>query len=225
MTSPVLRLLVADDQELVRAGFAMILGAQSDLEVVGEVADGAAAVAAAADLRPDVILMDVRMPVVDGLEATRQITAAHPGDDGPRVLILTTFDLDEYVHTALQAGARGFLLKDTPPAELIAGIRSVAHGDLLLGPSITQRLVQELGGRRRVGMEDRRHAVLTPKEREVLIEVAAGRSNAEIGARLFIGEATVKTHVGSCLAKLACRDRVQLVVLAYEAGLVQPGDR
>jgi DNA-binding NarL/FixJ family response regulator len=219
----VLRVLLVDDQELVRSGFAMLLGAQDDIEIVGEASDGAAGVEQAAALRPDVVLMDVRMPIMDGIEATRHITALDPA---PRVLVLTTFDLDEYVYAALQAGASGFMLKDAPATELVRGVRVVAAGDSLLAPSITRRLIEELapggGGASRAkpaGLDD-----LTAKEREVLGLLARGLSNAEIAEALFVGEATVKTHVGHVLAKLAVRDRVQAVVLAYEAGIVRPGE-
>ena len=216
------RVLLVDDQELVRSGFAMLLGAQADIEVVGEAADGAEAVDQALALQPDVVLMDVRMPVMDGIEATRRITALDPT---PKVLVLTTFDLDEYVYAALQAGASGFLLKDAPAAELVRGVRVVAAGDALLAPSVTRRLIEELapegGGGPRTkppGLDD-----LTAKEREVLEHVARGLSNAEIAEALFVTEATVKTHVGHVLTKLGVRDRVQAVVLAYEAGVVRPG--
>jgi DNA-binding NarL/FixJ family response regulator len=218
----VLRVLLVDDQELVRSGFAMLLDAQEDIEVVGEASDGAAAVEQATALRPDVVLMDVRMPVMDGIEATRHITALDPA---PRVLVLTTFDLDEYVYAALQAGASGFLLKDAPAAELVRGVRVVAAGDSLLAPSITRRLIEELAPKgataartKPPGLDD-----LTTKEREVLELLARGLSNAEVAAALFVGEATVKTHVGHVLTKLGVRDRVQAVVLAYEAGIVRPG--
>jgi DNA-binding NarL/FixJ family response regulator len=215
--------LLVDDQELVRSGFAMLLGAQDDIEVVGEAGDGAAAIDQAAALHPDVVLMDIRMPVMDGIEATRRITALDPA---PRVLVLTTFDLDEHVYAALQAGASGFLLKDAPAAELVRGVRVVAAGDALLAPSVTRRLIEELapaGGAAHAkppGLDD-----LTAKEREALEHMARGLSNAEIAAAMFVAEATVKTHVGHVLSKLGVRDRVQAVVLAYEAGVVRPGER
>jgi DNA-binding NarL/FixJ family response regulator len=200
----------------------MLLDAQEDIEVVGEASDGGAAVEQATALQPDVVLMDVRMPVMDGIEATRHITALDPA---PRVLVLTTFDLDEYVYAALQAGASGFLLKDAPAAELVRGVRVVAAGDSLLAPSITRRLIEELAPKgataartKPPGLDD-----LTTKEREVLELLARGLSNAEVAAALFVGEATVKTHVGHVLTKLGVRDRVQAVVLAYEAGIVRPG--
>jgi DNA-binding NarL/FixJ family response regulator len=216
-----LRLLVADDQLLVRAGFRKLLDGEEGLEVVGEAADGVEAIAETRRLRPDVVLMDIRMPRLDGIEATRRIVAAVPGT---AVLVLTTYDLDEYVFEALTAGASGFLLKDTPPDDLIDGVHIVARGDALLAPSITRRLIAEFT----VAMRRRRPAALpeiSAREREVLIRVARGLNNAEIAGELFIGEATVKTHVGSLLSKLACRDRVQLVVRGYEAGLVVPGER
>ena len=220
----VIRVLLVDDQELVRSGFAMLLGAQDDIEVAGEAADGAAAIEQAETLRPDVVLMDVRMPVMDGIEATRRIVALDPA---PRVLVLTTFDLDEHVYAALQAGASGFLLKDAPAADLVRGVRVVAGGDALLAPSVTRRLIEEIapasgGGPRTkpAGLDE-----LTAKEREVLEHLARGLSNAEIAEAMFVSEATVKTHVGHVLTKLGVRDRVQAVVLAYEAGVVRPGER
>jgi DNA-binding NarL/FixJ family response regulator len=220
----VIRVLLADDQELVRTGFVMILGAQDDLEVVGEAASGEEAVAAVAKHHPDVVLMDVRMPGIDGIEATRRITSGHAPGEGPKVLVLTTFDLDEYVREALAAGASGFLLKDTPAADLVNGIRIVARGDALLAPSVTRRLISELVPRRADPAAAAAIEGLTEKERTVLTLVARGLSNAEIGGEMFISEATVKTHVGHVLAKLGVRDRVQAVVVAYETGLVRPGD-
>jgi len=226
---PVIRVLVADDQGLVRAGFRMILEAQLDMEVVGEAADGADAVAAARRLRPDVVLMDIRMPRMDGLEATRQL--AGPGVADPvRVLILTTFDLDEYVFEALRAGASGFLLKDLPREDLVAAVRVVAGGEALLAPSITKRLIREFASRPRAPGGDGsgasgRTAVLaslTAREREALELMARGLSNAEMAAALFVSEHTVKTHVGNVLAKLGLRDRIHAVILAYEAGVVRP---
>jgi DNA-binding NarL/FixJ family response regulator len=216
----VIRVLVADDQALVRAGFAMIVDAQPDMEVVGEAVDGVQAVDECRRLRPDVVLMDIRMPVVDGIEATRRLAASCPAT---RVLILTTYDLDEYVHQALHAGASGFLLKDVPPAELVRGVRTVLAGDALLAPTVTRRLLEEYLRTPRAdptGVLAR----LTDREREVMRLLARGQSNAEIAAALFLGEATVKTHIGRILAKLELRDRVQAVVLAYETGLVRPGD-
>ncbi|WP_320669832.1 response regulator transcription factor [Patulibacter defluvii] len=214
--------LIVDDQGLVRAGFRMILDAEDDLEVVGEAADGLEAVALAARLRPDVVLMDVRMPELDGIEATRRILAAAPNDP-PRVLVLTTFDLNEHVYDALRAGASGFLLKDAPPERLADGIRTVARGEALLAPSITRRLVEEVArGRPRPtppeGLDE-----LTDRELEVFRLMARGLSNGEIAAELVVGETTVKTHVARVLMKLGLRDRVQAVVLAYESGVAVPG--
>lgn len=222
-----IRLLLVDDQPLLRAGFRMVLDAQEDLRVVGEAPDGAAAVEAAARLAPDVVLMDVRMPRLDGIEATRRILAA--ADDGPRVLILTTFDLDEYAYAGLRAGASGFLLKDVPPTELIGAVRAVARGDAVVAPSVTRRLLDAYVHRlpagpaplAATGAGHPALATLTPREREVLAEVAAGRSNAEIAQRLVLSEATVKTHVGRIFHKLDLRDRVHAVILAYEIGLVR----
>jgi DNA-binding NarL/FixJ family response regulator len=219
----VIRVAIADDQEMVRDGFAMILAAQDDIEVVGVAADGAKAIALARETTPDVVLMDVRMPGMDGLEATRRLLR-NSTDGAPRVLILTTFDLDEYIYEALKAGASGFLLKDAPRAQLLAGVRTVAAGDSLLAPSITRRLIEEFV-RRRPGGQPLPPAVarLSEREREVLRLVARGLSNAEVGRELFVSEATVKTHVAHVLQKLGLRDRVQAVVLAYESGLVAPG--
>jgi DNA-binding NarL/FixJ family response regulator len=217
-----LRVLIVDDQLLVRTGFRMILEAEHDIEVVGEAADGTEAVAEARRLAPDVVLMDVRMPELDGIEATRRLLAN--GIDGTKVVMLTTFDMDEYVYDALRAGASGFLLKDVPPEQLVAGIRAVASGDALLAPTITRRLIEEFvrtaPAKRSAppGLDE-----LTPREVEVLRLIAAGLSNAEIAKELFVSETTVKTHVGHLLTKLRLRDRVQAVVLAYESGLVQPG--
>jgi len=213
-----LRTLVVDDQELVRAGFRMILE-RGGLEVVGEAADGESAVALAKRLVPDVVLMDIRMPVLDGIEATRQVVAAHPE---VRVVVLTTFDLDEYVLDAVRAGASGFLLKDIPPADLVHAVRVVARGDALLAPTLTRRLLERFAavpGLTACPALER----LTPREGEVVRLVASGLSNAEVGATLFLSEATVKTYVSRLLAKLDVRDRVQLTVLAYESGLVVPG--
>jgi DNA-binding NarL/FixJ family response regulator len=214
-----LRLLLVDDQELVRTGFRLILTAEPDLQVIDEAGDGAAAVEAAHRLSPDVVLMDVRMPGVDGIEATRRL--GRLGQRAPRVLMLTTFDLDEYVYDALRAGASGFLLKDAPAAQLVDAIRIVAAGDALLAPSITRRLIAEFV-RRPLTSDEPALTELTAREREVLVLIAQGLSNAEIAGRLYLSEATVKTHVKRVLAKLALRDRVQAVVLAYRCGLVEP---
>jgi DNA-binding NarL/FixJ family response regulator len=213
-----IRVLIADDQELLRAGFRKLLDAEDAITVAGEAADGAEAVALATRLAPDVVLMDIRMPRLDGLEATRRLT----GSTSVKVLILTTYDLDEYVFEALRAGASGFLLKDSPPDTLISGIATVARGDALLAPSVTRRLITEFARR---PADSPRPALpdLTPRETEVLIQAARGLSNREIAGRLFLGEATIKTYIGNILLKLRCRDRVQAVVAAYEAGLVQPG--
>ena len=214
-----IRVLLADDQALVRSGFRMILEARDDLEVVGEAEDGARAVALARELDPDVILMDVRMPVVDGVEATRRLAAA---GSRARVLILTTFDLDEYVYEGIRAGASGFLLKDVTPAQLADAVRIVAAGEALLAPTVTRRLLDRFAQtlpqeRTPVSLEG-----LTARELEILRLLASGLSNAEIAGQLVVSEATVKTHVSSVLRKLGVRDRVQAVVLAYDAGLVQP---
>ncbi|HEY7283503.1 MAG TPA: response regulator transcription factor [Actinomycetota bacterium] len=219
-----LGVLIADDQALMRAGFRMILEAEPDMEVVGEAADGRAAVAAARDLKPDVVLMDVRMPEMDGIEATRRLLDGAGG--GTRVVMLTTFDMDEYVYEALRAGASGFLLKDVPPEQLLAGIRAVAAGDSLLAPSVTRRLIQEFVRRPPEALRAPPLLAdeLTAREAEVLRMIARGLSNAEIARELFVSETTVKTHVAHVLAKLGVRDRVQAVVFAYESGVVQPGD-
>jgi DNA-binding NarL/FixJ family response regulator len=219
----VIRVLLADDQALVREGFAMILEAQDDVEVVGEASGGAEAVTLARELDPDVVLMDIRMPAVDGLEATRRLLGA---SNRTRVLILTTFDLDEYVYEAFKAGASGFLLKDVPRAQLVAAIRTVAAGDQLLSPSITRKLIEEFVRRppRRAGIPDSL-TTLTERELDVLRLVARGLSNAEIAKELYLSDATVKTHVAHVLQKLDLRDRVQAVVLAYESGLVEAGAR
>jgi len=218
--------LLADDQPLLRMGFRMILDAQPDMTVAGEAADGAEAAELAAALKPDVVLMDVRMPGTDGIEATRRIVAA--GHD-VRVLILTTFDLDEYAFAALRAGAGGFLLKDAPPDDLLSGIRAVAAGDAVVAPSVTRRLLDAYAHRlpddRAPTTRAARLDPLTDREREVLLAVARGLSNAEIAARLVVSEATVKTHVGRILTKLGLRDRIQAVILAYETGLVQAAQR
>ncbi len=217
-----IRVLVVDDQELVRAGFSVILAAAGGVSVVAEAADGEAAVAQAAALQPDVVLMDIRMPGMDGIEATRLITQAKPA---PKVVILTTFDLDDYVYAALRAGASGFLLKDSPRADLINAVRIAASGDALLAPSVTRRLIEVFARRPpEMSPEPSKLASVSPREHDVLMLLARGRSNAEIAAALFVSEATVKTHVGSVLSKLGLRDRVQAVILAYETGLVVPGD-
>jgi DNA-binding NarL/FixJ family response regulator len=214
-----IRVLLADDQELVRAGFRMILETQPDIQVVGEAGDGVAAVAVTRRLGPDVVLMDIRMPNLDGLQATRQLVAA---GSGSRVVILTTFDLDEYVYQALAAGASGFLLKNAPPEQLIGAVRVVAAGDALLAPSITRRVIEQFTRLPRPGGTDALVG-LTDRERDVFKLIAQGLSNAEIAAELFVSDATVKSHVAHLLAKLQLRDRVQAVVLAYESGLVRPG--
>jgi DNA-binding NarL/FixJ family response regulator len=218
----VIRVLLADDQALVRAGFRALLDAEEDIEIVGEAGDGAAAVRLAKTTRPDLILMDIRMPHVDGLEATRQIVG-DPTLADTRVVILTTFDLDEYVFEALRVGASGFLLKDTEPMDLIRGVRAVAAGDALLSPKVTRRLIAEFAGRTRTLAAPRHLDQLTDREREVMALVGAGLSNEEIAAQLFVSPATAKTHVSRAMVKLGARDRAQLVVFAYEAGLVRPG--
>jgi len=220
-----IRILLVDDQALVRAGFRMILDAEPEMEVVGEASDGREAVEQVRSLRPDVVLMDIRMPELDGLEAARRILAA-PNDDAPKILMLTTFDLDEYVYEALRAGASGFLLKDTPPEQLVAAIHVIAQGEALLSPSITRRVISEFvkGTGPKPQAQFPRLQDLTARELEVLKLIARGLSNAEIAKTLFVSETTVKTHVARILMKLGLRDRVQGVVLAYEAGVVQPGD-
>lgn len=216
------RVLIVDDQAMVRAGFAALLAAQPDLEVVGQAEDGAAGVALAAELNPDVVLMDVRMPHLDGIEAARRILAS---GRGARVIMLTTFDIDDYVIDAIRAGASGFLLKDAPPADLIAAVRVVAAGDALLSPGVTRRFIEHFVQGTTTTSDARALPELTEREREVLVLVAQGLSNAEIAAALVIAEQTVKSHVSRVLGKLGARDRAQLVVLAYESGLVTPGGR
>lgn len=230
-TDPV-RVLIVDDQRLVRSGFRMILDAEDDIDVVAEADDGEQAVDLARQLRPDVVLMDIRMPVMDGIEATRRITAggSPPADGGeppPRVLVLTTFDVDEYVFESLRAGASGFLLKDVPPEDLVEAVRVVAHGEALLSPSVTRQLIAEFVRQPSAPAPGRDETVaeLTDRELEVLGLVARGLSNAEIAEELFLGETTVKTHVSRVLMKLQVRDRVQAVVFAYEHGVVAPGQR
>ncbi|GAA1731312.1 response regulator transcription factor [Nonomuraea bangladeshensis] len=212
-----IRVMLVDDQELLRAGFRMVLGAQPDIEVVAEAADGAAALELLATTEVDVVLMDVRMPHMDGVEATRRI-------DGPKVLILTTFDLDEYAFAAIKAGAAGFLLKDVPPDDLLSAIRHVHAGDSVVAPTTLRRMLDRFAAQL-PAQEPVTAAELTPREREVLLSVARGLSNAEIAARLEVAEATVKTHLGRVLAKLGLRDRAQVVVYAYEAGLIVPAHR
>ena len=216
--------LLVDDQELMRMGFRMVLDSQPDIEIVGEAASGREAVQATRELAPDVVLMDVRMPEMDGLQATKLIVDS---DSDARIIILTTFDLDEYVYAALRAGASGFLLKDTPPADLLSGIRAVASGDAVVAPSVTRRLLSNFAHRLPApGHPDdaqrERLQLLTAREREVLLQVARSLSNAEIAERLVLSEATVKSHIGRILAKLELRDRVQIVVFAYETGLITP---
>jgi DNA-binding NarL/FixJ family response regulator len=218
-----IRLLIVDDQELVRTGFRLFLETQDDLDVVGEAGDGAEAIERARQLQPDVILMDIRMPRMDGVEATARLTAAG-FEPPPRVLVLTTFDLDEYVFGALRAGAAGFLLKDAPRERLLEAIRVVHAGDALLSPSITRRLIEDFAARTDPLQPPALLEALTSREREVLVLVARGLSNGEIAERLVVTEATVKSHVGSILLKLGLRDRVQAVVFAYEHGIVAAGD-
>jgi DNA-binding NarL/FixJ family response regulator len=234
-----IRVLLVDDQALVRAGFRMILDAEEDIEVVGEASDGEQAVFSAQQFKPDVILMDVRMPNMDGIEATRKIVSAEtngagsssedadPALDRPRVLMLTTFELDEYVYESLRAGASGFLLKDVPADQLVAGIRVVAEGEALLAPSVTKRLISDFSAARAAKAAEENPPAgldeLTTREMEVFKLIARGMSNSEIAGELVVSETTVKTHVARILMKLGLRDRVQAVVLAYESGLVQPG--
>jgi len=216
------RVVIADDQQLIRTGFRMILAAEPDIEIVGEAATGTEAVSLNRDLRPDVMLMDIRMPELDGIEATRRILGQNH-EPKTSVLILTTFDLDEYVYDALRAGASGFLLKDVPAPQLAAAIRTVGEGDALLAPSITRRLIEEFAAPRTPSITPPGLSELTPRELEVFRLVATGMSNGEIATHLIVGETTVKTHVTRVLMKLGVRDRVQAVVLAYEAGIVNPG--
>ncbi|MFI6942642.1 response regulator [Streptomyces sp. NPDC050418] len=217
-----IRVLLADDQTLVRAGFRSMLDDEDDIEVVGEASDGEQACALAKQLRPDVVLMDIRMPVLDGLEATARITA-DAALEGVRVIILTTFDMDDYVYGALRAGASGFLVKDTEPMELLHGVRVVARGDALIAPAVTRRLIAEFAGRAKQPDPSPRLNALTDREREVMGLVGAGLSNDEIAQRLVLSPATAKTHVSRIMTKLDVRDRAQLVILAYESGMITPG--
>ena len=212
-----IKILIADDQAMVREGFGALLAAQPDMLVIGDASDGAAAVAKSRALGPDVVLMDIRMPVMDGLEATRRLA------DGPKILILTTFDLDDYVYEALRAGASGFLLKDAPAADLINAVRVVAAGEALLAPSVTRRLIAEFASRSATRHKPTELNALTPRETDVLRLIARGHSNLEIADELVVAEQTVKSHIGRILAKLNLRDRAQAVVFAYETGLVVPG--
>ncbi|MER5882413.1 response regulator transcription factor [Streptomyces sp. NPDC001941] len=223
-----IRVIIVDDQAMVRAGFAALLSAQPDIDVVGEAPDGRAGVEVARSTHPDVVLMDVRMPEMDGLAAAREVLSPPPGvTHRPKVLMLTTFDVDDYVYEALRAGASGFLLKDAPPADLIAAVRVVAAGEALLAPSVTRRLIADFAAQRPGVRSDRvalRLNALTPRETEVLELIARGLANLEIAERLVLAEQTVKTHVGRVLSKLDLRDRAQAVIFAYESGLVTPGE-
>jgi DNA-binding NarL/FixJ family response regulator len=216
------RVLIADDQELIRTGFRMILAAEPDIDVVGEATNGVEAVSVCRELHPDVVLMDIRMPELDGIEATRRILA-QPHQPKPSVLILTTFERDEYVYAALRAGASGFLLKDVPAPKLAAGIRTIGEGDALLAPSITRRLIEEFAAPRPPADSTPGLDELTPRELEVFQLLASGMTNNEIAGELIVGDTTVKTHVARILMKLGVRDRVQAVILAYETGLITPG--
>ena len=218
-----IRTLLVDDQAMVRTGFRMILEASGDIDVVGEASDGAEAISQSRALNPDVVLMDIQMPNLDGLEATRALV--RPGaDQGPKVMILTTFERDEYIFEALRAGASGFLLKNAPPEELVEAVRTVAEGNALLSPSVTKRIITEFSAAQTAQVDPSPDLdLLTERETEVLRQVATGATNSEIAEALFVGEATVKTHVSNLLMKLGMRDRVQLVVFAYEGGLIEPG--
>ncbi|WP_306318436.1 MULTISPECIES: response regulator transcription factor [unclassified Streptomyces] len=223
-----IRVLVADDQMMVREGFSVLLNAMPDIEVVGEAVDGAEAITKVHELRPDVVLMDIRMPELNGIEATREIVATEPADAGTKVLVLTTFDLDEYVYQALRAGASGFLLKDASARELADGVRVVANGEALLAPTVTRRLITEFAKlseapRHPAARQPGAHGELTERETEVLVLIAQGLSNGEIAERLVVAESTIKTHVSRVLVKLGLRDRTQAAVFAYEARLVTPG--
>jgi DNA-binding NarL/FixJ family response regulator len=220
-----IRVVIADDQALMRAAFRMIFEAEPDIELVGEASDGAEAVRMARATSPDVVIMDVRMPGLNGIEATRALVADGDGDQATRVIMLTTFDMDEYVYDALLAGASGFLLKDLPPEQLILGIRAVCRGESLLSPTITRRMIETFIARPRASVTtpDARLGLLTPREHEVLAQLGRGRSNPEIAAALYVSETTVKTHVQRILAKLGLRDRIQAVIFAYEAGVIRIG--
>jgi DNA-binding NarL/FixJ family response regulator len=220
MTADLIRVLIVDDQPMLRVGFRMVLDAQPDMQVVGEAEDGEDAIARVRDTQPDVVLMDVRMPRLDGVSAAARILDEIP--DPPRVLILTTFDLDEYAYAGLRAGASGFLLKDAEPEQLLHAIRVVAAGDAIVAPTVTRRLLDRFAHQLPAGVTDHAADELTDREREVLLQVAAGWSNSEIAAHLFVSEATIKTHVAHILAKLGLRDRVRAAVYAYESGLVRP---
>jgi len=218
-----IRVVLADDQTMVRTGFRMIVDNEDDLTVVGEASNGADAVQLAAALAPDIVLMDIQMPVMDGIQATRRIAMLPDGASPIRVIVLTTFERDDYVFEAIRAGASGFLLKNAPPEDLIAAVRIVANGDALLAPSVTRRVIEEFARRPAQMTRGNADVCLTERELDVLHQLAKGKSNAEIAAGLFVGEATVKTHVSNLLTKLGLRDRIQAVVFAYESGLVRPG--
>ena len=217
-----IRVLIADDQAMVRAGFRMILEMQDDMQIVGEAADGAETIAAVKKLKPDIVLMDIQMPGMDGLEATRRIVEMH-NEVPTRVLILTTFERDDYIFEALRAGACGFLLKNATPEDLVAGIRTVAEGNALLAPSVTRRVIAKFAGQPKSRDYADSLSRLTTREVDILKSIARGKTNAEIAQELFIGEATVRTHVSNLLSKLDLRDRVQIVAFAYESGFIQPG--